>query len=196
MVIVDIMTKSAHFILVKSTYSTDDCAKIFIDKIVFCHGIMLSIISYRGTQFTSRFWMSFQEGLGTRVKLSSTFHPQTDGQAECTIQTLEDMLRACIIDFKGNWDKKLPLVEFAYNNSFHTSIPMAPYEDLYGRRCRSSIGWFEVGDSSILGIDLIYKTLEKVHITRNQLQMTYSRQKNYADNRRRDLKFEEGERYI
>ena len=89
------------------------------------------------------------------MKLSTTFHPQTDGQAECTIQTLEDMLRACIIDFKWSWDRHLPLVEFSYNNNFHSSISMAPYESLYGRRCKSLIGWFEVGEPSLLGLKLI-----------------------------------------
>ena len=110
-----------------------------IDKIVCRHGIPLSIILDRGAQFTSRFWRSFQKGLGTKVKLSNTFHPQMDGQAERTIQTLECMLRACIIDFKGNWEKHLPLVEFAYNISFYLSIFMALYEALYGKRCRSPI---------------------------------------------------------
>ena len=81
------------------------------------------------------------------MKLSSTFHPQTDGQEECTIQTLEKMIREYIVDFKGIWDKHLTLVEFAYSNSFNSSISMAPYETLYGRRCRYPIGWFEVGDS-------------------------------------------------
>ena len=89
------------------------------------------------------------------MKLSTTFHPQTDGQAERTIQTLEDMLRACIIDFKGNWDKHLPLVNFAYNNSFHSCISMAAYETLYGRTWRSPIVWFQVGGPSILGPDFI-----------------------------------------
>ena len=93
------------------------------------------------------------------MKLSTIFHPQTDDQAKRTIQTLEDMLRDCISDFKGNWYKHLPLVEFAYNNSFHSSISMAPYEALYGRRFRSPIGWFEVGEPSLLGPDLIYNTL-------------------------------------
>ena len=102
------------------------------------------------------------------MKLSTTFHAQTDGQAESTIQTLDNMLRACIIDFKGSWDRHLPLVEFAYNNSFHSSISMAPYEALYGRRCRSPIGWFEEGESLLLRPDLIYKTLEKVQIIRNK----------------------------
>ena len=113
--------------------------------------------------------------LGTKVKLSTTFHPQTDGQAEHTIQTLKDILKACIIDFKGSWDTHLPLVEFAYNNNFHSSISMAPYEALYGRRCRSPIGWFEVGETSLLCPNLIYQILEKVHIIRNLLQMAYSR---------------------
>ena len=128
------------------------------------------------------------------MKLSTTFHPQTDGQAECTIQTLEDMLRACIIDFKRIWNRHLPLVEFAYNNSFHSSISMAPYESLYGRRCRSPIVWFEVGEPSLLSPELIYKTLENVHIIRNRLQMAYSRQNSYADHRRWDLEFEEGDK--
>ena len=137
------------------------------------------------------FLRSFQEGLGTKVKLSTSFHPQMDGQAKCTIRTLEHMLRACIIDFKGNWDKHMPLVEFAYNNSFHSSISMAPYEVLYGRRCISPIGWFEMGESWLLGPDLIYKTLEKVHIIRNRLNTDYCRQNSYVDHRRRDLEFEE-----
>ena len=104
------------------------------------------------------------------------------------------MLRSCIIDVKGNWDKYLLLVEFAYNNSYHYSISMAPYEALNSRRCRSPIGWFEVGEPSLLGPNLIRKTLEKVHVIRNRLQMAYSRQKSYADNRRSDLEFEEGDK--
>ena len=85
------------------------------------------------------------------------------------------MLRDCIIDFKGNWDKHFPLVEFTYNNSFHSSISMAPYKVLYGRRCRSPIGWFEMGAASLLGPEFFYKTLEKAHIIRNQFQTAYSR---------------------
>ena len=123
------------------------------------------------------------------MKLSTAFHLQTDSQAERTIQTLKDMLRACTIDFKGNWDKHLPLVEFAYNNSFHSSISMDPYESLYGRRCRSPIGWFKVGEHSLICPDLIDRTLKKVHIISNQLKMAYSRQKSYVDHRKRDLEF-------
>lgn len=125
--------------------------------------------------------------------LSYTFHPQTDGQAERTIQTLEDMLRACALDFKGSWDDHLPLIEFAYNNSFHSSIGMAPFEALYGRKCRSPIGWFEVGEAAVSGPDSVFEAMEKVKLIRERLKTAQSRQKSYADVRRRDLEFEVGD---
>ena len=127
-----------------------------IDKIVCCHGIPLSIISDRGAQFTSRFLRLFPEGIGTKVKLSTTFYPQMADQVKRTIKTLQGILSALMIDFKGYWDRHLPMVEFTYNNSFHSSISMAPYEALYGRRCMSPIGWFEAGESYILGPKFIY----------------------------------------
>ncbi|WMV13401.1 hypothetical protein MTR67_006786 [Solanum verrucosum] len=107
---------------------------------------------------------AFQKGLGTNVKLSTTFYPQKDGQAERTIQTLENMLRACVIDFKGNWDDHLPLIEFFYNNSYHSSIDMAPFEALYGRGCRSPVGWFEVGEFALIGPELVYDAIENVRL--------------------------------
>ena len=137
--VVDRLSKSSRFIPIKSSYSAEDYARNFLDEIVCRHGIPLSIILDRVTQFTSIFWRSLQKGLGTTVKLSTAFHPQTDGQAESTIQTLEYILRASIIDFKGSRDRQLPLVEFAYNNSFHSPIYMAPYEALYGMRYRSPL---------------------------------------------------------
>ena len=123
-----------------------------------------------GAHNSHRFWRSFQKWLGTTVKLSTAFHIQKDGQAERTIQTLEICLGSALLILKGIRVNILPLVEFAYNNSFHSSIFMAPFEDLYGRRCRSLIGWFEVGEPSLLCPELIYKTLEKVHIIRNRLK--------------------------
>ena len=110
----DRFTKSAHFIPVMYTYLAKYYARIFIDEIVCRHGIPLSIISDRGSQFTSRFWRSFQVGLSTKVKLRTAFHPLMDGQAERTIKTLEYMLKSCIINFKGNWDKHLPFLDFSY----------------------------------------------------------------------------------
>ena len=121
-VIVDRLTKSAHFLPVKTTYSATQYAKLYVERIVSLHGVPLSIISDRGPQFTAHFWRSFQEALGTRLDLSTAFHPQTDGQSERTIQILEDMLRACVLDLGGSWDQYLPLIEFAYNNSYQSSI--------------------------------------------------------------------------
>ncbi|WMV29458.1 hypothetical protein MTR67_022843 [Solanum verrucosum] len=109
-----------------------------------------------------------KKGLGTHVKLSTTFHSQTDGKAERTIQTLKDMLRACVIDFKGNWDDHFPLIEFAYNNSYHSSMGMDPFEDLYGRRCRSPIGRSEVSDITLLGPDLVHEAMEKIQLIRER----------------------------
>ena len=125
--------------------------------------------------------------------MTTSFHPQTDGQSERTIQVLEHMLRACVLDHKGSWEEHLPLVEFAYNNSYQESIRIAPYEALYGRPCRSPICWTEVGESSITGPDLIRDTSEKVSLIRQRLLTAQSRQKSYADVRRWPLEFEVGD---
>ncbi|GJY04338.1 reverse transcriptase domain-containing protein [Tanacetum coccineum] len=105
---------------------------LYIKEIVSRHGVPISIISDHDSHFTSRFWQSLQNALGTQLDMSTTYHPETDGQSERTIQTLEDMLRACVIDFGKGWDKHLPLIEFSYNNSYHASIKAAPFEALYG----------------------------------------------------------------
>ena len=133
-------------------------------------------MSNRDPRFTSHFWKSFQKAMGTRLTMSTAFHPQTDGQSERrTIQVLEDMPRACILDYKGSWEEHLSLVEFAYNNSYQASIQMAPYEALYGRPCRSPLCWTEVGESSITGPDLIRDNSEKVSLIRQRLLTAQSR---------------------
>ena len=109
--------------------------------------------------------------MGTQLTMSTTFHPQTDGQSERAIQVLEDMLQACVLDHKGGWEEHFPLVEFAYNNSYQASIQIAPYEALYGRPCRSPLCWTEVGESSITGLDLIRDTSEKVSFIRQHILM-------------------------
>ncbi|EOX99963.1 Uncharacterized protein TCM_009073 [Theobroma cacao] len=192
-IVVDRLTKSAHFLSVKTTYGAAQYARVYVDEIVRLHGIPISIVSDRGAQFTSRFWGKLQEALGTKLDFSTAFHPQTDGQSERTIQTLEDMLRACVIDLGVRWEQYLPLVEFAYNNSFQTSIQMAPFKALYGRRCRSPIGWLEVGERKLLGPELVQDATEKIHIIRQRMLTAQSRQKSYADNRRRDLEFQVGD---
>jgi hypothetical protein len=192
-VVVDRLTKSAHFLPVKTTYTSAKLAEEFISEIVRLHGVPVSIISDRDPKFTSRLWKVFHEALGTRLNLSTAYHPQTDGQTERTIQTLEDMLRACVLEDRGSWDKHLPLIEFAYNNSYHSSIGMAPYEALYGRKCRTPLCWAEVGDKGILGPEIIQETTEKIRLIKEKLKISQSRQKSYADNRMRPLEFEEGD---
>ncbi|GKA94264.1 putative reverse transcriptase domain-containing protein [Tanacetum coccineum] len=125
-------------------------------------GVPISIISDRDSRFTSRFWQSMQEALGTRLDMSTAYHPQTDGQSERTIQTLKDMLRACVLDFEGSWDVHLPLAEFSYNNSYHSSVRCAPFEAMYGRKCRSQIMWAEVGEGQLIGPELVQETTEKI----------------------------------
>ena len=129
-VIVDRLTKSAHFLPIRISQPLESLADLYIREIVRLHGVPTSIISDRDPRFTSRLWGQLQSALGTKLKFSIAFHPQTDGQSERTIQMLEDMLRACMLDWKGEWDSHLCLVEFAYNKSYHASIGMAPYEAL------------------------------------------------------------------
>ncbi|GJY33346.1 putative reverse transcriptase domain-containing protein [Tanacetum coccineum] len=145
-VIMDRLMKSAHFLPMCGDYKMDRLARLYLNEIVARHGVPISIISDRDSRFTSRFWQSMQEALGTRLDMSTAYHPQTDDQSERTIQTLEDMLRACVLDFGGIWDVHLPLVEFSYNNSYHSSMRCAPFAALYGRKCRSLIMWAEVGE--------------------------------------------------
>uniref|UniRef100_A0A2N9F277 Integrase catalytic domain-containing protein n=1 Tax=Fagus sylvatica TaxID=28930 RepID=A0A2N9F277_FAGSY len=154
-VIVDRLTKSAHFLAIK-------------------------------------FWKKLHMAMGTNLNFSTAFHPQTDGQSERTIQILEDMLRACAIDFRGSWEEHLPLVEFAYNNSYQASIQMAPYEALYGRKCRSPICWDDIGERKILGPEIVQHTVDKIQLIRERLRSAQSRQKSYADTRRRKLEYQVG----
>ena len=117
-VVVGRLTKSAHFVPVRIDYSLDKLAELYKKEIVRLHGIPVSIISNRDPRFTSRFWGKLQEALSTQLNFSTAFHPQMDGQSEIVIQVVEDMLRSCVIDNEGSWDRHIPLVEFVYNNSF------------------------------------------------------------------------------
>ncbi|GJR78304.1 putative nucleotidyltransferase, ribonuclease H, partial [Tanacetum coccineum] len=193
-VVVDRLTKSAHFLPIRKNYGISKLAEIFRQEIVRLHGTPTSIVSDRDPKFTSRFWKGLQKAWGTRLKFSTAFHPQTDGQSERTIQTLEDMLRACALEWTGSWDEYLCLVEFAYNNSWHASIKAAPFELLYGRKCRAPICWDEVGERLIEGPELIEITNEKVAVAKEKLKEARSRQKSYADKHRRDLEFQVGDR--
>ena len=125
-VIVDRVMKSAHFLAVRMTFTLEEFCRLYIREIVRLHGVPVSIVSDRNPRFTAQFWKSFQKAMGTQLSMSTAFHPQTDGQLERTIQILKDMLRACVLYLKGSWEEHLPLVEFAYKNSYQASIQMAP----------------------------------------------------------------------
>ncbi|GKA32480.1 putative reverse transcriptase domain-containing protein [Tanacetum coccineum] len=164
--IVDRLTKSAHFLLMRGDYKMERLARLYLNEIVARHGVSISIISDCNSRFTSRFWQSMQEALGTRLDMTTAYHPQTDDQSERTIQTLEDMLRTCVLDFRGSWDVHLPLVEFSYNNIYHSIMRWAPFEALHGRKCRSPIMW-----------------------AKDRLKAARDRQKSYVDKRRKPLEF-------
>ncbi|GJZ87068.1 putative reverse transcriptase domain-containing protein [Tanacetum coccineum] len=167
--------------------------KLYMKEVVTRHGVPVSIISDRDGRFTSLFWQALHKALGTRLDMSTAYHPETDGQSERTIQTLEDMLRACVLDFGKNWDRHLPLVEFSYNNSYHTSIKAAPFEALYGRKCRSPVCWAEVGDAQLTGPAIIHETTEKIVQIKSRIQAARDRQKSYANIRRKPMVFQVGD---
>jgi hypothetical protein len=183
-VIVDRLTKTAHFLPVHTTHKTEKYAEIYVDQIVHLHGIPKTIVSDRGALFVARFWEQLQESLGTHAIRSSAYHPQIDGQTERVNQILEDMLRACVLHYGKNWDKCLSLAEFSYSNSYQTSLKMAPFEALYGRRCRTPLNWSQAGEREIFGPDLVLEAEEKVRVIKKNLEAAQARQKSYHDKRR------------
>ncbi|KAL0534190.1 hypothetical protein IC582_028475 [Cucumis melo] len=193
-VVVDRLTKSAHFVPGKSTYTASKWAQLYMSEIVRLHGVPVSIVSDRDARFTSKFWKGLQTAMGTRLDFSTAFHPQTDGQTERLNQVLEDMLRACALEFPGSWDSHLHLMEFAYNNSYQATIGMAPFEALYGKCCRSPVCWGEVGEQRLMGPELVQSTNEAMQKIRSRMHTAQSRQKSYADVRRKDLEFEVGDK--
>jgi len=150
-------------------------AKIYIEQIVRLQGIPSSIVSDRDLRFIFKFWESLQAALGTKLRLSSAYHPQIDGKTERIIQILENLLRACVLEQGVSWVECLPLIEFTYNNNFHSIIGMTPFEALYGRRCRTPLCWFESGESALLGPDVVQETTEKVKMIQEKMRVSQSR---------------------
>ncbi|GJZ65509.1 putative reverse transcriptase domain-containing protein [Tanacetum coccineum] len=168
-VIIDRLTNSAYFIPMREDYKMDRLARLYLNDIFADKSMRSRIISDRDSRFTSRFWQSMQEALGTRLDMSTAYHPQTDGQSERTIH--------------------LPLVEFSYKNSYHSSVRCAPFEALYGRKCRSPILWAEVGEGKLLGPELVQETTKKISQIKDRLKAARDRQKSYANKRRKPLEF-------
>jgi transposase InsO family protein len=165
-VVVDRLTKAAHFIPVKTTYNSAVLAELYMARIVCLHGVPKKIVSDRGTQFTSHFWQQLHEALGTHLKFSSAYHPQTDGQTERTN--------------KIDWDKRLPYAEFSYNNSYQASLKMSPFEALYGRNCRTPSHWDQPSERQVFGPDILHEAEENVRMVRENLKAAQSRQRSYA----------------
>jgi hypothetical protein len=192
-VVVDRLTKVAHFVPMKTTYTGATLAELYMSRIVCLHGVPKKIVSDRGTQFTSHFWQQLQEALGTHLNFSSAYHPQTDGQTERTNQILEDMLRACALQDKSGWDKRLPYAEFSYNNSYQASLKMSPFQALYGWSCRTPLHWDQPGERQVFGPDILLEAEENIKMVWENLKIAQSRQRSYADRRRRELSFEVGD---
>ncbi|KAL0546367.1 hypothetical protein IC582_016275 [Cucumis melo] len=159
-------------------------------EIVRLHGVPVSIISDRDARFTSKFWKGLQLALDARLDFSTAFHPQTDGQTEKLNKILEDMLRACVLEFSGSWDSHLHLMEFTYNNSYQATIGMAPFEAMYGKCCRFPVCRGEVGEQRMLGPELVQTTNAAIQKIRARMLTAQSKQKSYADVRRKDLEFD------
>jgi hypothetical protein len=133
------------------------------------------------------------EILDTQLHFSFAYHPQSDGQTERVNLILEDMLRACALQYKRSWDKSLPYAEFSYNNSYQESLKMVPFEMLYGLRCQTSLFWSETGERKVFGPDILQEAEEQVRMVRENMQIAQSRQKSYTEHRRRELSFEVGD---
>nr|GEY14064.1 putative reverse transcriptase domain-containing protein [Tanacetum cinerariifolium] len=169
--------------------------RLYMKEVATRHRVPVSIISDRDGRFTSLFWKALHKALGTRLDMITAYHPHTDGQSERTIQTLKDMLRACVIDFGKSWNRHLPL-EFSYNNNYHTSIKAAPFEALYRRKCHSSICWAEVGDAQLTGPEIIHETTKKIVQIKSRIQATRDQQKSYANLKRKPIDFQVGDRVM
>jgi hypothetical protein len=173
-VIVDRFTKIAHFIHIKTTYSGLQLAELYMSRIVCLHGVPKKIVSDRGTQFTLNFWERLHETLDTQLRFSSAYHPQTDGQTKRVNWILEDMLRACALQYGRSWDKSLPYAKFSYNTNYHESLKMALFEMLYGRRCRTLLFWSEAGEWKVFGPNILQEAEKQVCMVRENLLVAQS----------------------
>jgi hypothetical protein len=191
-VIVDRLTKTAHFLPVKTCYPVITYAQLYVARILSLHGVPKMIVSDRGPQFVSMFWEELHKSLGSKLLHILAYHPQTIGQTERVNQILEDMSRACVLEFPQKRAYCLSLAEFSYNNSYQESNKMTLFEALYGRWCRTPLNWSEPGERWFFRPNLV-KTEENVQRIRHNSREAQARQKNYVDKRRQPLIFQVGD---
>jgi hypothetical protein len=192
-VIVDRLTKSAHFIPMNTNYNVQKYAEIYVARLLCLHGVPKTIVSDRWSQFVARFWEQLHTSLGTHLIHNSIYHPQMDGQTERVNQILEDMLKACMMEYPGSLDKNLSWAEFLYNNSYQESLKKPPFEALYGRQCRTPLNWIEPGEKAIFGPDIIVEAEATVRRIQENFKSAKLRQESYTNKSRRPLQFEVGD---
>jgi hypothetical protein len=193
---VDRLTKVAHFIPGNLSDRAPEIAHKFTKEIFRLHGLPEKIISDRDSRITSRFWQTLFSALGTKLNISSAYHPETDGQTERVNQVLEDLLRVYCMDQQYQWETYLPLVEFAYNNSYQSAIKMAPFEALYGRKCRTPVSWNRLEDRVLVGPEMLQVMEDQVLQIRQRLKEANDRQKSYADAKRTPREFSVGDKVL
>jgi len=193
MVVVDKFTKLAHFIPMKSTYSANDVAHVFIKDVVRLHGFPKKIVSDRDAKFTSRFWNELFVGLGTELTFNTTYHPQTDGQTEGVNNILEDMLRMYVMHQQRKWEEYLPLVEFAYNNGYQESLRMSPFEAPYRWSCNTLISWSDPINGVLIGSNMLADMEQEMQVIKKNLKAPQDRHKIYTDHNKLLREFQVGE---
>jgi hypothetical protein len=193
MVVVDKLTKFAHFIPVKLTHKATNIVDVYMREIAKLHGIPKTIVSNKDPKFTSKFWKGLFNGFGTNSNFSTTYHPESDGQTERVNQVIEDMLRIYVMDKPSKWEDYLHLVEFAYNNGYQASLKMSLFEGLYGRKCNTSVSWDNPTDRALVGADLLREMEEKMIKIKQNLKAAQDRKKIYVDKGRNNREFKVGD---
>jgi hypothetical protein len=193
MVVVEKLTKEAHFIPVKTAHKGKNIAEMYLKEVVRLHGVPKEIVSNRDPKFTSKFWKGLFKGFGTNLNLSATYHPESDGKTKRTTRIIESMLRMYVMDQPSKWEDYIHLVEFSYNNGYHASLKMSPFETLYGKKCNTPVSWDNPTDREVVGPELLKGMEEKMEKIKKNLKAAQDRQKSYAYKNRVFKYFKVGE---
>jgi hypothetical protein len=181
MVVVDKITKAAHFIPVKLTHKTANIVDVYMKEIARLHVIPKTIVFDRDPKFTSKFWKGLFNGFGTNLNFSTSYHPESDGKKERVNKVIEDMLRMYVMDKPSKWENYLHLVEFYYNYGYQASLKISPFEALYGKKCNTPVSWDNPADRTMVGLDFLREMEEQMIKIKQNLKTAQDRQKIYVD---------------
>jgi hypothetical protein len=193
MVVMDKLTKAAHFVLVKLTHKAANITDIYMKEIARLHGIPKTIVSDRDPKFTSKFWKGLFNGFGTNLNFSTTYHLESDGKTKRVNQVIEYMLRMYVMDKPSKWEDYLHLVEFSYKNGYQESLKMSPFDALYGRRCNTPVSWDNPTDRAVVGPDFLREMEEEMIKIKQNLKVSQDRHRSYADKGRTHKEFKVGD---